>query len=89
VNAPAPDDWRRMAAWLDANRPVFKQGTYRRLKMLWCVLAGPAFSNAEYQRHVGHLLEDARRIVGSVRPADRMMAALVRLLESDPDQRLR
>jgi len=83
MNTPVPDDWRRMAEWLDANRPVFKPGTYRRAKMLWCVLVGPTFSNAEYQRQVGHLSEDAQRIVESVRPAERLMAALVRLVESD------
>jgi len=86
MTEPEPDDWRRMASWLDANRHAFSGSTYRRLKMLWCVLAGPVFSNAEYQRAVGHLSEDARSIVESVRPAPALMAALVRLVESDAGQ---
>lgn len=83
MNGAPPEDWRRMASWLNENRPRFSLGTYRRLKMLWCVLAGPPFTNDAYQKAVGHLAGDARRIVARVRPVERMMAELVRLLESD------
>lgn len=83
MSDPRPEDWRRMAAWLTENRPTFRPGTYRKLKMLWCEMAGPGFSNAEYQRAVGHLADDAVRMASTIRPAELLMASLVRLVESD------
>lgn len=78
-----PEDWRRMAAWLDTHRPVFRDGTYRKLKMLQCVMAGGAFSCPDYEKAVGHLAEEGRRMAKTIRPAELLMASLVRLVESD------